>query len=158
MTNQLQSQQSELIEANQQLDQRRRFTETVLSGVSAGVIGLDQHGRINLPNRSASVLLASELDHQIGRELSAIVPEMAELFDAASRRPDRLTQSQIQLTRRGRTHVFLVRIAAEQENAEVKGYVVTFDEVTELLSAQRKAAWADVARRIAHEIKNPLTP
>jgi two-component system, NtrC family, nitrogen regulation sensor histidine kinase NtrY len=158
MTNQLQSQQSELIEANRQLDQRRRFTETVLAGVSAGVIGLDLHGRINLPNRSSSVLLATELDHCIGQDLAAVVPEMAELFEVATRRPDRLAQSQIEINRRGRHRVLLVRIAAEQQDGEVRGYVVTFDEVTELLSAQRKAAWADVARRIAHEIKNPLTP
>ena len=158
MTTQLQNQQSELIEANHQLDQRSRFTETVLAGVSAGVIGLDQVGRLNLTNRSASLLLATELDHFIGQELSDVVPEMAELYDTASRRPDRLAQSQIEIIRRGRSHVLLARIAAEQEEGEVKGYVVTFDEVTELLSAQRKAAWADVARRIAHEIKNPLTP
>jgi len=158
MTTQLQNQQSELIEANHQLDQRSRFTEAVLAGVSAGIIGLDQLGRLNLTNRSASVLLAIELDHFIGQDLADVVPEMAELFDTASRRPDRLAQSQIEIARRGRNHVLLARIAAEQEEGEVKGYVVTFDEVTELLSAQRKAAWADVARRIAHEIKNPLTP
>jgi two-component system nitrogen regulation sensor histidine kinase NtrY len=158
MTIQLQNQQSELIEANHQLDQRSRFTETVLAGVSAGVIGLDQLGRLNLTNRSASLLLGTELDHFIGQDLSEVVPEMAELFDTASRRPDRLAQSQIEIVRRGRNHVLLARIAAEQEQGEVKGYVVTFDDVTELLSAQRKAAWADVARRIAHEIKNPLTP
>jgi len=158
MTTQLQNQQSELIEANHQLDQRSRFTEAVLAGVSAGIIGLDQVGRLNLTNRSASLLLATELDHFIGQDLADVVPEMAELFDTASRRPDRLAQSQIEIVRRGRNHVLLARIAAEQEEGEVKGYVVTFDEVTELLSAQRKAAWADVARRIAHEIKNPLTP
>jgi two-component system nitrogen regulation sensor histidine kinase NtrY len=158
MTTQLQNQQSELIEANHQLDQRSRFTEAVLAGVSAGIIGLDQLGRLNLTNRSASLLLATELDHFIGLDLADVVPEMAELFDTASRRPDRLAQSQIEIVRRGRNHVLLARIAAEQEEGEVKGYVVTFDEVTELLSAQRKAAWADVARRIAHEIKNPLTP
>lgn len=158
MTSQLQSQQGEVIEANRQLDQRRRFTETVLAGVSAGVIGLDHFGRLNLPNRSASLLLGSDLDQRLGQHLAKVVPEMAELLDMASRRPERLAQSEIQIARRGRTHVLLVRIAAEQERGEVKGYVVTFDEVTELLSAQRKAAWADVARRIAHEIKNPLTP
>jgi two-component system nitrogen regulation sensor histidine kinase NtrY len=158
MTSQLQSQQGELIEANRQLDQRRRFTETVLAGVSAGVVGLDQHGCLNLPNRSASLLLATDLDLRIGEDLTEIVPEMSELLTEASRRPDRLAQSQIQIMRRGRNHVLLVRIVAEQEEGEVKGYIVTFDEVTELLAAQRKAAWADVARRIAHEIKNPLTP
>jgi two-component system, NtrC family, nitrogen regulation sensor histidine kinase NtrY len=158
MTQQLQSQQSELIEANRQLDRRRRFTETVLSGVSAGVIGLDQQGLINLPNRSASLLLGTDLDHLIGQDLGGAVPEMRALFAEATRRPDRLTQAQVQVARRGRSLTLLVRIAAERAEGEVKGYVVTFDDITELVSAQRKAAWADVARRIAHEIKNPLTP
>src|SRR5579883_46698 len=158
MTHQLQTQQSELIEANRQLDQRRRFTETVLAGVSAGVIGLDQHGRINLPNRSASVLLGIDLDQLIGQEIGEVVPEMAALLEAAAQRPERLAQSQVQVMRRGRWQTLLVRIAAERVEGEVKGYIVTFDDITELLSAQRKAAWADVARRIAHEIKNPLTP
>jgi two-component system nitrogen regulation sensor histidine kinase NtrY len=158
MTHQLQAQQSELVEANRQLDQRRRFTETVLAGVSAGVIGLDQQGRINLPNRSASVLLGADLEHAIGRDLAEEVPEMAALLEEATRRPERLAQSQVQVIRRGRTQTLLVRIAAEREAGDVKGYIVTFDDITELVSAQRKAAWADVARRIAHEIKNPLTP
>jgi two-component system, NtrC family, nitrogen regulation sensor histidine kinase NtrY len=158
MTHQLQSQQSELIEANRQLDQRRRFTETVLSGVSAGVIGLDQQGRINLPNRSASLLLGTDLDQHIGKDLTEVVPEMAGLIEEAERRPDRLAQGQIQLVRSGRAHTLLVRVAAERLEGEAKGYVATFDDITELQAAQRKAAWADVARRIAHEIKNPLTP
>jgi two-component system nitrogen regulation sensor histidine kinase NtrY len=158
MTLQLQTQQSELIEANRQLDQRRRFTETVLSGVSAGVIGLDQDGRINLPNRSASLLLGTDLDQHIGKDLAEIVPEMAGLVEEAERRPDRLSESQVQLVRGGRARTLLVRIAPERIEGEAKGYVVTFDDITELQAAQRKAAWADVARRIAHEIKNPLTP
>jgi two-component system nitrogen regulation sensor histidine kinase NtrY len=158
MTHQLQSQQSELIEANRQLDQRRRFTETVLSGVSAGVVGLDQQGRINLPNRSASLLLGTDLDQHIGKDLAEIVPEMAGLIDEAERRPDRLAQAQIQLVRGSSARTLLVRMAAERLEGEAKGYVVTFDDITELQAAQRKAAWADVARRIAHEIKNPLTP
>jgi two-component system nitrogen regulation sensor histidine kinase NtrY len=158
MTNQLQAQQSELIEANRQLDRRRRFTETVLSGVSAGVIGLDAQGRINLPNRSASQLLASELEQLIGEELAALVPEMAELLAEAARRPGRLTAAQVNIVRQGKALNLLVRILTDAEAGEVRGYIVTFDDVTELISAQRKAAWADVARRIAHEIKNPLTP
>lgn len=158
MTHQLQTQQSEVIEANRQLDQRRRFTETVLSGVSAGVIGLDQQGRINLPNRSASLLLGTDLDQHIGKELAEIAPEMAGLVEEAERRPDRLAESQVQLVHTGRARTLLVRIAAERSEGEAKGYVVTFDDITELQAAQRKAAWADVARRIAHEIKNPLTP
>jgi len=158
MTHQLGTQRAELVAANRQLDQRRRFTESVLAGVSAGVIGLDQLGRINLPNRSASILLATDLDQFVGRDLATAVPEMAELFDEATRRPERLAQSQVQVVRHHRSQTLLVRIAAEREDGEVKGYIVTFDDITELLGAQRKAAWADVARRIAHEIKNPLTP
>ncbi len=158
MTHQLEAQRSELVEANRQLDQRRRFTETVLAGVSAGVIGLDQRGRINLPNRSASLLLGIDLDQAIGYDLAEAAPEMAALLEEATRRPERLAQSQVQVSRRGRTLTLLVRIAAERAEGEVRGYIVTFDDITELLSAQRKAAWADVARRIAHEIKNPLTP
>jgi two-component system nitrogen regulation sensor histidine kinase NtrY len=158
MTHQLETQRGELVEANRQLDQRRRFTETVLAGVSAGVIGLDQGGRINLPNRSASVLLGTDLDQLFGEPLAEAVPEMAPLIAEATRRPDRLAQSELRIVRGGRTWTLLVRIAAERVDGDVKGFVVTFDDVTELLSAQRKAAWADVARRIAHEIKNPLTP
>ena len=158
MTYQIQSQQRELIEANRQLDDRRRFTETVLTGVSAGVIGLDRDGRINLPNRSASALLGADLDLSIGEHLAEVVPEMADLLTEAARRPDRRAQGQVQLARNNSTRTLLVRIAAEQDESGISGFVVTFDDITELLSAQRKAAWADIARRIAHEIKNPLTP
>jgi len=158
MTYQIESQQRELREANRQLDERRRFTETVLTGVSAGVIGLDRLGRINLPNRSASSLLGVDLDQAIGQDLAEVAPEMAELVSEVERRPERLAQSQVQFVTGNSTRTLLVRIAAEHNGGEIIGFVVTFDDVTELLSAQRKAAWADIARRIAHEIKNPLTP
>ena len=158
MTYQIESQQRELREANRQLDERRRFTETVLTGVSAGVIGLDRFGRVNLPNRSASSLLGVDLEQSIGQDLAEVAPEMAGLLDEAERRPERLAQSQVQLARGTSTRTLLVRIAAEHYGREISGFVVTFDDITELLSAQRKAAWADIARRIAHEIKNPLTP
>src|SRR5438105_1628669 len=158
MTYQLQTQQRELMEANRQLDERRRFTETVLTGVTAGVIGLDRDGRVNLPNRSASALLGVDLDQSIGEDLAEVAPEMAGLFEEATKRPGRRAQGQVQLARNNSTRTLLVRITAEQDEAGVSGFVVTFDDITELLSAQRKAAWADIARRIAHEIKNPLTP
>jgi two-component system nitrogen regulation sensor histidine kinase NtrY len=158
MTYQIESQQRELREANRQLDERRRFTETVLTGVSAGVIGLDRLGRIHLPNRSASSLLGVDLEQAIGQDLAEVAPEIAGLLDEAERRPERLAQSQVQLLSRGSTRTLLVRIAAEHNGRDIIGFVVTFDDITELLSAQRKAAWADIARRIAHEIKNPLTP
>ena len=158
MTNQIQSQQRELIEANRELDERRRFTETVLTGVSAGVIGLDRGGRIYLPNRSASALLGVDLDLSVGEDLAEIAPEMAGLLEQAALRPDRLAQGQVQIAGDNSTATLLVRIAAEYDQSGISGFVVTFDDITELLSAQRKAAWADIARRIAHEIKNPLTP
>ena len=126
--------------------------------MTAGVIGLDRLGRVNLPNRSASSLLGADLEQTIGQDLAEVAPEMAGLLDEAERRPDRLAQSQVQLVRGNSTRTLLVRIAAEKDGSGISGFVVTFDDITELLSAQRKAAWADIARRIAHEIKNPLTP
>lgn len=159
MTAQLESQRSELIDANQQLDDRRRFTEAVLGGVSAGVIGLDPVGNVNLPNRSAGRLLGLDLDGAIGQPLQDLVPEFGPLIAEAQRRPWRESEDQVVVQGPGDQRMtFLARIAAETDDGEVAGFVVTFDDVTELLSAQRKAAWADIARRIAHEIKNPLTP
>jgi len=158
MTLQLENQQAALIAANDQLDQRRRFTETVLAGVSAGVIGLDPDGRVNLPNRSAATLLGVEAERLAGSLLIEVVPDMAALLDMAKRRPDRLAEAQIKVIRERRARTLIVRVAAERDDETIVGYVVTFDDVTELLAAQRTAAWADVARRIAHEIKNPLTP
>jgi two-component system nitrogen regulation sensor histidine kinase NtrY len=158
MTQQIENQRNELIETNLQLEERRRFMEVVLAGVSAGVIGLDEQGRINLPNRSASDLLATDLVRRIGEPIETVVPEMAALVEAARQRPSWLAESQISLVRGAETRTLLVRVVAEFMASRLIGFVVTFDDVTELLSAQRKAAWADVARRIAHEIKNPLTP
>jgi two-component system nitrogen regulation sensor histidine kinase NtrY len=167
MTSQLESQRRELIEANRQLDLRRRFTETVLAGVSAGVLGLDRDGVITLANRSAAELLDTPVESLLGKELAHAVPEMAELLEDFRRRPGRLAQSQLQL--RGEhvgARTLLVRITAEHSSphvaapglADSRGFVITFDDISQLVTAQRKAAWADVARRIAHEIKNPLTP
>ncbi|HLO79085.1 MAG TPA: PAS domain-containing sensor histidine kinase [Magnetospirillum sp.] len=158
MTDQLQAQRRELVDANRELDERSRFTETVLSGVTAGVIGLDRDGLVHLPNRSACDMLAIDTEQVIGRPLAEVAPELAEALEECRRRPDRLGQHEIKLTRSGRSRSLLVRVAAEQLAGETIGFVVTFDDITELVSAQRKAAWADVARRIAHEIKNPLTP
>ncbi len=158
MTSQLEGQRRELVEANRQLDDRRRFTEAVLSGVSSGVIGLDESGRINLPNRTASMLLGATMDRLIGADFSELVPEMAALLDAARANPDRPVEGQVSLLRDGRRRTLLVRIATQLLEHGARGYVVTFDDISELEAAQRKAAWSDVARRIAHEIKNPLTP
>ncbi len=158
MTSQLEHQREELVAANRQIDERRRFIEAVLAGTSAGVVGLDRSGRINLLNRAASQLLATDLDRRIGEALPALVPEMEALVEAAAAAPTRLAQGQINIMCARRQRTFLVRVAAERDERETVGFVVTFDDVSEILAVQRKAAWADVARRIAHEIKNPLTP
>jgi len=159
MTSQLDGQRRELLEASSQIDERRRFTEAVLTGVSAGVIGLDADGQINLPNRSASRLLGVDLEELLGHSLSDVVPEMQPLLNQARiARLEKPIESQIQLRRDTDQVTLLVRVATEIADGKVGGFVVTFDDITQLLTAQRKAAWADVARRIAHEIKNPLTP
>jgi two-component system nitrogen regulation sensor histidine kinase NtrY len=158
MTNQLAGQRNELIEANKQLDERRMFTEAVLSGVSAGVIGLDRDGKVYLPNRSAIDLLGVDSESLINRDFAEAVPEMADLVAEARRKRHRTIQGQVNILRRGKPRNLLVRVTVERAGSEAEGIVVTFDDVTELMTAQRTAAWADVARRIAHEIKNPLTP
>ena len=146
------------MDAYSQIDERRRFTETVLSGVTAGVIGLDTQARIELPNRAASELVGSDLMAAAGLPLAHVVPEFAPLLANASAVPERAQTMEVQIGPPSRRRTLLVRIGTDLSAGRADGYVVTFDDITELQSAQRKAAWADVARRIAHEIKNPLTP
>ena len=155
MTERLDEQQTALKDTNAQLDERRRFTETVLEGVSAGVIGLDIKGNIELPNRSASTLLGTDLTKVIGLPLAEAVPAFAPLLREIEHSPQRVVQHEVMVTENGLQKTFIARLSAEPSAG---GYVVTFDDITALQAAQRKAAWADVARRIAHEIKNPLTP
>jgi two-component system nitrogen regulation sensor histidine kinase NtrY len=158
MTTQLASQRAELVRANNQLDERRRFTEAVIGGVSAGVFGLDARGRITLPNRSAAQLLGAQPEELIGRPLITVIPEVGGLLASVATAPERSAEAHIELHRQDGTHTLLVRVSAQMDAAGIAGFVVTFDDITELLAAQRKAAWAEIARRIAHEIKNPLTP
>ena len=163
MTSRLGEQQSELKDTNAQLDERRRFTEAVLAGVSAGVIGLDRSGHITLPNRSASLLLGQDLTDAIGKSLAVVAPDFAPLLAEVMQSPQKVVQHEVQVAEGGMQKTFLVRLSSEQVatsegTVATEGYVMTFDDITALQSAQRKAAWADVARRIAHEIKNPLTP
>ena len=158
MTGQLQSQRNELVESHRQAEQRRRFTEAVLLGVSAGVIGLDGQGKADVMNRSALTLLSATRDDLIGKELGEAVPEVAALVQQAMASADGRAQSHIDITRNGKIRNLTVTVTRERAAEDESGYVVTFDDITDLISAQRTSAWADVARRIAHEIKNPLTP
>lgn len=158
MVGQLEANRAELMDAYRQIDERRRFSESVLAGVSAGVIGLDADGHIDLPNRSASELLGIDLLARAGYSLAEVVPEFAPLLAAAAAEHHRPVQGEVRIGGPANRRTLIVRIGAEAAGGELRGFVVTFDDVTALLAAQRQAAWADVARRIAHEIKNPLTP
>lgn len=159
MTNQLQKQRNDLIEANEKIDERARFTENVLAGVSSGVIGVNEKGVITLLNDIACKIFSIEPKNIIGKYLNNLSPE----FDQALR--EHLTennankQSEIEIkTSDDKERVFLFRVAFDDTEHETGSCVITFDDITQLQQAQRQAAWSDVARRIAHEIKNPLTP
>ncbi len=154
MTGQLKAQQTALVTANQQLDVRRQFTEAVLSGVSAGVLSIDGDGLIRLANHSAAALLEASEAALKGQRLTDAVPELAALLDRASGQGT--AEGQVEIVRGNDTQTLAVEIAAETGGS--RGFVVTFDDISAQLADQRQAAWADVARRIAHEIKNPLTP
>ena len=158
MTRQLKGQRDALVETNMQTERRRRLFDSVLGSVTAGVIGLDAEGQIDFMNRSAQRLLGMDGD-RYGIPLDRLIPEAASLFDKLRTTRVETVQEEIRIARAGRLENLLVRIATRPgTDGAIEGYVVAFDDVTELVSAQRMAAWADVARRIAHEIKNPLTP
>lgn len=159
MTRQLKAQRDELVESYRLSDEQRRLFDNVLSSVTSGVIGLDAAGEIDFVNRSASRLLGLDPRRDIDALLSQAVPEFAPLFDRLSASVAETVQDEVRLTRQGRIESLLVRMAVRRGgDGALEGYVVAFDDVTELVSAQRMAAWGDVARRVAHEIKNPLTP
>jgi two-component system nitrogen regulation sensor histidine kinase NtrY len=158
MTQELRTQRDDIVRARDLIDSRRRFTEAVLAGASAGVIGVDAESCISILNRSAERLIGCSEPDALGRPLTDIVPELAEMFEGARTGPQRLVQGQVTINRNGRERNLSVRVTSEQSGAAEGGYVVTLDDITELVAAQRTSAWADVARRIAHEIKNPLTP
>ena len=158
MTRQLKGQRDALVETNTQSERRRRLFDSVLGSVTAGVIGLDAEGKVDFMNRSAHRLLSIDEDIY-GEDLRRIVPEYADLFERLQGARSETVQEEIRIARGGKLENLLVRIATRPGvDGEAEGYVVAFDDVTELVSAQRMAAWGDVARRIAHEIKNPLTP
>ena len=158
MTQELRTQRDDIVRARDLIDSRRRFTEAVLAGASAGVIGIDAENCITILNRSAERLIGRTEAEVLGQPLAEIVPELAGMLAAARSGVQRLFQGQMTINRNGRERNLSVRVTSEQSGAAEGGYVVTLDDITELVTAQRTSAWADVARRIAHEIKNPLTP
>jgi two-component system nitrogen regulation sensor histidine kinase NtrY len=156
MTQELRTQRDDIMRARDLIDSRRRFTEAVLAGASAGVIGVDGSGCVSILNRSAEKLIGYAEPEALNRPLTEVFPELADFMAAA--RAGARTQDQITIARNGRERNLSVRVTSEQSSESAHGYVVTLDDITELVAAQRTSAWADVARRIAHEIKNPLTP
>jgi len=159
MTRQVRGQRDALIAVNEETEQRRRLFDSVLGSVSAGVIGLDREGRIEMSNTAADTMLGLEADQSLGAQLDMVVPEFAELLARVKLPTHDVVQGAIQVSRARINENLLVRMSTRRAiGGQIEGYVVSFDDVTDLVSAQRMAAWGDVARRIAHEIKNPLTP
>ncbi len=159
MTRQLKGQRAALMAGHSQTELRRRLFDSVLSSITAGVIGLDAHGRIEFVNRAGMRMLDLAAEPAPDLTLAQVVPELAALFDRLQSDTGAVLQEEVRLSRRGKLESLLVRMSERQgADGGVEGFVVAFDDVTDLVSAQRMAAWGDVARRIAHEIKNPLTP
>ncbi len=158
MVRQLGTQRQDLVSAKDQIDERRRFSEAVLSGVTAGVISVNADGAIGIVNRSAETMLALDPAASRGKNLTALVPEIGLVFEVAYATGRSVYREQVTMSRRGSARTFNVQVTMEDAEAMDHSYVVTVDDITDLVEAQRSSAWADVARRIAHEIKNPLTP
>jgi two-component system nitrogen regulation sensor histidine kinase NtrY len=158
MTQELRTQRDELVNASDLIDSRRRFIEAVLSSASAGIIGVDASGSVGILNRSAEKLIGHAESETLGHPLSDVLPELDDMMKTAREGTQRLVQGQITINRDGHERNLSVRVSAEQTSQSRDSYIITLDDITELVSAQRTSAWADVARRIAHEIKNPLTP
>ena len=158
MTAELRTQRDELVSASDLIDSRRRFIEAVLSSASAGIIGVDASGSVGILNRSAEKLIGHAESETLDHPLSDVLPELDDMMKTAREGTQRLVQGQITITRDGHERNLSVRVSAEQTSQSRDSYIITLDDITELVSAQRTSAWGDVARRIAHEIKNPLTP
>ena len=155
---QIRTQHNKLLEAKDQIDERRRFSEAVLSGVTAGVIGVSEEGRISISNSSADYILGADEGGLVGRELKDVAPEFEDVIAEASLRHRWDHRKQVTMIRGGKERTLNVQITREETGGAHGSYVITLDDITDLVIAQRSTAWADVARRIAHEIKNPLTP
>ena len=158
MTEQLKSQREALLMANEMNEKRRQFTEAVVEGVSAGIIGLDPFGAVTLVNARACEMLGRDEIDLMGEPIEKVMPLLAPTLERARSARRGQVRDQIQLGNETDRRTYQVQLTREGSITESKGYVLTFDDITDLESAQRTSAWADVARRIAHEIKNPLTP
>jgi two-component system nitrogen regulation sensor histidine kinase NtrY len=158
MTQELRSQRDELVNASETIDSRRRFIEAVLSSASAGIIGVDASGSVGILNRSAEKLIGHAESETLGHPLSDVLPELDDMMKTVHEGTQRLVQGQVTILRDGNERNLSVRVSAEQTSQSRDSYIIVLDDITELVSAQRTSAWGDVARRIAHEIKNPLTP
>ncbi len=158
MTGHIKQQRDELVAANEAVDARRRFTEAMLAGVSAGVIGIDPQGQVSLVNRSALNLLGLKESELVGHDAEQALASFMSVFELALTRPSGFAEGHVEIARQGESRTLFARVTTESSEDAAHGYVLTFDDITDLVSAQRNSAWADIARRIAHEIKNPLTP
>lgn len=158
MISEIRSQRDEILEAKDEVDDRRRFIEAVLSGVTAAVIGVEDDRHITIVNPSAEAFLGLPAERLIGRKLSEVVPEIEQVLTEATARARNDFRKQVNLMRNGKERTLSVQVTREEQSSSRDSYVITLDDITDLVIAQRSTAWADVARRIAHEIKNPLTP
>ncbi|MFC6444376.1 sensor histidine kinase NtrY-like [Shinella zoogloeoides] len=158
MIAEIRAQQDQILDAKDEVDHRRRFIEAVLSGVTAAVIGVEEDGRITIANLSAEILLGRDVNALIGMPLAEAAPEIAAVLAEGSTRYRNDHRKQINIMHGGKERTLNVQVTREEAKDAQESYVVTIDDITDLVIAQRSTAWADVARRIAHEIKNPLTP
>jgi two-component system nitrogen regulation sensor histidine kinase NtrY len=158
MISEIRTQRDEILEAKDEVDDRRRFIEAVLSGVTAAVIGVEHDRRVTIVNSSAETLMALPASEMLGKNLSEIAPEVDQVLTEAAARYRGDFRKQIALVRAGTVRTLSVQVTREEVRDLSESYVITLDDITDLVIAQRSTAWGDVARRIAHEIKNPLTP
>lgn len=158
MISQIRSQRDEILEAKDEVDDRRRFIEAVLSGVTAAVIGVEEDHRISIVNPSAEEFLGLTTSRLLGERLIDVAPEIDQVLTEATGRARSDFRKEVNLMRGGKERTLSVQVTREEQRNAADSYVITLDDITDLVIAQRSTAWADVARRIAHEIKNPLTP
>ena len=158
MIAEIRAQQGQILDAKDEMDHRRRFIEAVLSGVTAAVIGVEEGGRLTIANSSAEILLGRSSGSLLGARLGDVAPEVDAVLQEATHRYRNEHRRQINIMRGGTERTLNVQVTREEAKDAKESYVITIDDITDLVIAQRSTAWADVARRIAHEIKNPLTP